>query len=186
VSELPVPGWGHSCGHLRMRVPGRPDYQATGVERALIAERISRYGWSFDERRRDLLSDCFTDDAVWQGSICGGEPLGPFVGREAIVQWMSEFWLTQRDQRRHMIVNTVIEDQTETEALAQAYQLLTAARSGQVALETTGFYRFNLRRADGIWRIAHLFSGYDAPFVPGKLDYLDHVGASTQDTPRDR
>ncbi|MCW3068553.1 MAG: hypothetical protein JWL67_1178 [Solirubrobacterales bacterium] len=171
-TDVPVPGWGHSTGHLDMRLPTRPAEESIAIERSLITERVSRYGWSFDERRADLLSDCFTEDGVWEGSIMGGEALGPFVGREAIVEWMSEFWTTQRDQRRHMIVNTVIEDQTDTTALAQAYQVLTAARRGQVALETTGFYRFNLERSGGIWRIAHLFSGYDAPFVPGKLDHL--------------
>jgi hypothetical protein len=41
-----------------------------------------------------------------------------------------------------------------------------------VAVETTGFYRFELRRDEGAWRIRRLFSGYDAPFVPGKLDHL--------------
>jgi hypothetical protein len=171
-SEFPVPGWGHKGGYLKMRVQVRPDERSVAIERSLIAERISRYGWSFDERRADLLSDCFTEDAIWEGSIAGGEALGPFEGREAIVAWMSGFWETQHDQRRHMIVNTVIEEQSEGAALAQAYQVLTAARGGEVALETTGFYRFNLRLADGEWRIAHLFSGYDAPFVPGKLDQL--------------
>jgi len=171
-TDFPVPGWGHSTGHLQMRIPRRPSEQSIAIERALIAERVSRYGWSFDERRADLLSDCFTEDAVWEGSIAGEEALGPFVGREVIMSFMTDFWVTQRDQRRHMIVNTIIEEQDETAALAQAYQVLTAARSGKVALETTGFYRFNLRRIEGDWKIAHLFSGYDAPFLPGKLDHL--------------
>ena len=30
-----------------------------------IAERIARYGWSYDERDRDGLADCFTSDGVW-------------------------------------------------------------------------------------------------------------------------
>ena len=169
---VPIPGWGHASGHLAMRLPSHPQERSQAIERSIIAERISRYGWSFDERRGDLLADCFTEDGVWEGTIYGGGPLGPFVGRGAIVEFMTGFWETQRDQRRHMIVNTIIERQDEDEALALAYQVLTAARAGQVALETTGFYRFELRREGDMWRIAHLFSGYDAPFEPGKLDQL--------------
>jgi hypothetical protein len=176
--DFPVPGWGHITGHLSMRAPAPPQERSVAIERSLIAERISRYGWSFDERRADLLADCFTAEAIWEGSIAGEDPLGPFVGRDAIVAWMSGFWESQHDQRRHMIVNTVIEDHTESAALAQAYQVLTAARGGEVALETTGFYRFNLTREPDSWRIAHLFSGYDAPFEPGKLDHLGDRSAS--------
>ena len=171
--EFPTPGWGHLSGHLDMRPPAPSPERTEAVDRWLIAERISRYGWAFDERRADLIRDNFTEDATWEGTIRGEDPLGPIVGREAVVAWLTEHWSTQHDQRRHAIVNTVIEELAETEALAQAYQLLTAARLGQVAVETTGFYRFKLRQEGGIWRIAHLFSGYDAPFVPGKLDHLD-------------
>lgn len=174
--EFPIPGWGHGSGYLAMRVPSHPEERSIAIERSLIVERVSRYGWSFDERQEELLSDCFTEDGVWEGTIAGGDDLGPFVGRDAIVEFMTDFWRTQRDQRRHMIVNTIIEEQSETTAVAQAYQILFAARGGQVALETTGFYRFDLRRSEEGWKISHLFSGYDAPFVPGKLDYLDEGG----------
>jgi hypothetical protein len=170
--EFPVPGWGHRSGHLAMRPPAPHPERGEAIDRFLIAERISRYGWAFDERRADLIADNFTADAVWEGTIRDTEPLGPVEGRDAVVAWLTEFWPRQHDQRRHVIVNTVIEELTETDATAQAYQLLMAARLGEVAVETTGFYRFRLRQEEGAWRIAHLFSGYDAPFVPGKLDGL--------------
>jgi hypothetical protein len=170
--EHPTPGWGHLGGHLAMRPPAPHPQRDEAVDRFLIGERISRYGWAFDERRADLIADNFTADAVWEGTIRGEDPLGPIEGREAVVGWLSEYWPRQHDQRRHAIVNTVIERLDADEAVAQAYQLLTAARLGQVAVETTGFYRFELRREGDAWRIARLFSGYDAPFVPGKLDHL--------------
>jgi hypothetical protein len=159
-----------------MNAPAPPAERSEPVDRWLIGERISRYGWAFDERRADLIADNFTADAVWEGTIRDEEQLGPIEGREAVVAWLTEFWPRQHDQRRHAIVNTVIEELSETEALAHAYQLLFAARLGEVALETTGFYRFHLRFEDGGWRIAHLFSGYDASFVPGKLDHLGGEG----------
>lgn len=171
-TENPTPGWGHLGGHLEMGALPAAAERSAILDRWSIGERISRYGWAFDERRADLLSDCFTADAVWEGTIRGEQPLGPIEGRDAVVAWLAEYWPRQHDQRRHLIVNTVIEALTETTARAQAYQALTAARLGEVALETTGFYRFDLRLEDGSWRISRLFSGYDAPFTPGKLDHL--------------
>lgn len=171
--EHPVPGWAHREGILAMLPLRRRRIRDEAIDRLLITERISRYGWAFDERRPELIADCFATDAVWEGTVRGEERLGPIRGREEIVTWLSEYWPRQHDQRRHAIVNTVIEDLGDDSAVAQAYQLLMAARLGEVAAETTGFYRFELRVEDGSWRIAHLFSGYDAPFVPGKLDHLD-------------
>lgn len=170
--EHPIPGWAHRRGLLTMRPSRARRVRDEAIDRFLIAERISRYGWAFDERWPELLADCFTADAVWEGTVRGEEPLGPIRGREEIVAWLAEYWPRQHDQRRHVIVNTVIEELEGDTAVAQAYQLLMAARLGEVAAETTGFYRFELRVEDGSWRIARLFSGYDAPFVPGKLDHL--------------
>ena len=170
AGEHPVPGWGHLRGLLTMRPSRARRVSEEAIDRFLIGERISRYGWGFDERRPDLLADCFTADAVWEGTVRGEEALGPIAGREAIVAWLGEFWPRQHDQRRHVIVDTVIEELGDGAAVAHAYQLLMAARLGEVAVETTGFYRFDLRLEGDAWRIARLFSGYDAPFVPGKLD----------------
>lgn len=170
--EHPVPGWGHLRGLLTMRPARERRIGADAIDRFLIAERISRYAWGFDERRPDLLADCFTEGGVWEGSVRGEEALGPIRGRAEIVDWLGEYWPRQHDQRRHAIVDTVIEQLDGEGAVAHAYQLLLAARLGEVAVETTGFYRFELRFEGGAWRISRLFSGYDAPFVPGKLDRL--------------
>ena len=102
---------------------------ATGgsaIDRLLIAERIHRYGWCFDERNPELLGDCFTADGVWEGRIMGEVSVGPFEGRSAIVQWLSDFWPQQFDQRRHVFTNVTVDDLTATTATAHAYLLLRA------------------------------------------------------------
>jgi hypothetical protein len=133
---------------------------------------LARYCWAYDERRSDLLEDCFTEDAVWEGIVAATQTVGPLCGRDRIVAWLTGFWPHQRDQRRHMLNNFVVESSSATEGEIYAYLFLSSARGGSVTLETTGFYRANLVAYDGRWRIRRLFAGFDAPFWPGKLENL--------------
>lgn len=145
---------------------------ADATDRILIVERVHRYCWSYDERRLELLRACFTDDGIWEGDVMGEIGIGPFVGADEIGRWMSEFWPHQRDQRRHMILNSVVLDQSPAEASVISYLLLMSAKNAAVRVETMGFYRMRMLKADGNWRIEHLFAGFDAPFWPGQLEEL--------------
>lgn len=140
--------------------------------RALIAERPARYCWGYDERRPELLEDCFTEDAVWEGDVGAAQAVGPIQGRQAIVDWLTSFWPHQSDQRRHILLNTLIERQAAAEATTLSYLLLLSAKGDRVSLETTGFYRLELVGSEGGWRIRHLFAGFDAPFWPGRIEDL--------------
>jgi SnoaL-like domain len=159
----PQPGWGRTTGHVRV---GRLSHSEAGraLDRLEIAERVYRYGWGYDERDRELLGDCFTHDAVWEASIMGQVSVGPFAGREKIVEWLATFWDEQQDQRRHIFTNLVVQDMTEDTATAHAYLLLTATTETTTTPVTTGPYRFELSRQDDSWRILRLVAGFDAPF----------------------
>lgn len=172
----PTPAWGHAVGALAMRRPIVPQERSPAIERCLITERPSRYCWGYDERRADLLGECFTQEAVWEGTVAGAQRVGPLTGREKIIDWLTEFWPHQHHQPRHVLLNTVIEEQSENYARTLSYLLLTTARRGEVALSTTGFYRLELARVGGSWQIVHLFAGFDAPFWPGKLERLGERG----------
>ena len=107
MTELqPEPGWGRTTGQTQV---GRLSHGEVDrvLDRLDIAERIHRYGWGYDERDQALLGDCFTADGVWEGSIMGTQPLGPFTGREEIVAWLMTFWDQQTDQRRHRFSNVI-------------------------------------------------------------------------------
>jgi uncharacterized protein (TIGR02246 family) len=159
----PQPGWGRFTGHVRVT---RLSHSEAGraLDRLEIAERVYRYGWAYDERDPELLSDSFVDDAVWEGSIMGQVSVGPFAGREKIVDWLSAFWNEQQDQRRHIFTNVVVQALTEDTATAHAYLLLTATSESKTTPVTTGPYRFELTRQNDSWRIARLVAGFDAPF----------------------
>jgi SnoaL-like protein len=172
----PVPAWAHGNGFLELAEAEPLSDPAQVADRLLIVERVHRYCWSYDERRLELLRDCFTPDGIWEGNVMGEIPIGPFVGAEEITRWMTEFWPVQRDQRRHMILNAIMLEQGPEEATALTYLLLTGAKDSSVRVETTGFYRTRMRKDGGRWRIAHLFAGFDAPFWPGKLEQLSERG----------
>lgn len=159
----PTPGWARSAG--QSQVTGGVDGSVgSAVDRILIAERIYRYGWGYDERNRELLADCFTEDAVWEGSVMGLEPVGPFEGRDAIVAFLCTFWDAQDDQRRHVFTNVVVDALSDTDATAHAYLVLTSAGDATFQPVTSGPYRLNFRKESDGWRITHLIGGWDAPF----------------------
>jgi hypothetical protein len=94
---MSTPGWGSATGNLKI-------YEATNdltlnivLDRIAIADRIYRYAWAFDERRIDALRNCFTNDAVWEGNTQGLMPVPPINGRKLITDWLSGFWLHQKD-----------------------------------------------------------------------------------------
>ena len=167
----PLPAWAHRVGLLALREAGTPADSTATAARLLVCERIARYCWAYDERRAELLADCFTEDAIWEGDVLGKVAIGPFEGRDAIVRWLTGFWPHQHDQRRHMILNTIVEAQQADAATTLSYLLLMSSNGQAAKLETTGFYRVSYRLEDQ-WRIARLAAGFDAPFWPGDLGAL--------------
>jgi hypothetical protein len=149
---------------LRFDSSAEPASSRSALATQQIIERVSRYGWSFDERRADLLAECFTDDAVWSGDIAGERPVSTVRGRDAVVGWLSEFWPRQQDQRRHLMMSVSVTLKNETQASALSSLLLTSAKSSTLSLVLTSFYQFELERSRGIWRISSLFEGCDVPF----------------------
>lgn len=160
----PAPGWARQARQIELRPMPHDPETSRAVDRALIAERIYRYGWGYDERHRELLADCFTADAVWEGDVMGHQPVGPIAGREAITDWLGEFWTAQHDQRRHIFTNVIVDQLSDTTAVAHAYLLLTASADATMTPVTAGPYRLVMRREPDSWRIERLVAGFDAPF----------------------
>jgi nuclear transport factor 2 (NTF2) superfamily protein len=132
--------------------------------RQALQEVIHRYCWAFDERRADLLAECFTEDGTWEASVMGETRVGPFVGQAQVQEWLSRFWDHQRDQRRHLILNFIVEDLHEDRASALAYLLLMGSSNAASGMESVGFYRLDFRNDAGRWRIESLHAGFDSPF----------------------
>lgn len=164
------PAWAHACGVAA--ISSGPPTAGPDSPTSSLAEPLSRYCWAYDERRREMLADCFTANGVWEGLVAGGHAVGPFRGREEVVDWLAGFWPHQRDQRRHVLNNFIVESRSAAAAEVYAYLQLYSAGEGAVKLETTGFYRAELVADEGSWRIRRIFAGFDAPFWPGRVERL--------------
>ena len=163
-TSLPIPAWANRAGRIILQALRGAHGTAEAIDRALIAERIYRYGWAYDERDQALFADCFIEDSVWEGNVMVEVAVGPFIGRDAIVTFNTDFWKVQVDQRRHIFSNVTIDDLSETSAVAHAYLLLTSSQESAMTPVTTGAYRIEVVKEATIWRIKHLTSSFDAAF----------------------
>lgn len=158
----PVPGWGHGSGVLKLTTSEQRHF--TFDDRSALLETLHRYCWGFDERQLELLTDVFSEDAQWEALVMGETQVGPFVGRQAVLDWLSNFWKYQKDQRRHMIMNFIVEELNDSSATAACYLLLGGSTRAQSHVEIMGFYRLQYTKVAGNWQISRLFGGFDAPF----------------------
>jgi hypothetical protein len=159
-----APGWGRSNGFVDVGVTVAELSADQVRDRLLILDVVNRYGWSYDERDLGSLERTFTADAVFDGSVAGSFPVGPYEGRDAIIEWLKGHMESQHDQRRHGTINPTFVSQTDSTATVNAYLILTSVADGQARLVTTGFYIFDLKKTDGAWAISHAFGGFDSAF----------------------
>lgn len=127
-------------------------------DRAAIAELLARAAYALDEREDAMLSACFSEDACFSLRIAGGELVGPFEGREAIMGLMRGAWESQTDKRRHVVSNVFYAEggepaQRAGAVVVRSYLTLLATENGESHLLSAGVYRDEvLAGADG-WQL---------------------------------
>jgi hypothetical protein len=62
------------------------------------------------------------------------------------------------------MVNIVIDNQSAEKADAIVMLMLTAAEQSKLEIVLTSFYKLHLEKDSGVWRITHLFEGFDVDF----------------------
>ncbi|OHV89884.1 hypothetical protein ORS3428_29935 [Mesorhizobium sp. ORS 3428] len=108
-----------------------------------------------------MIAACLTATAVFSGSVAGNFVVGPYEGRTRILQWLKTLWETQADQRRHCMMNILVDDLSGLSAVVLASLFLTGAENGLARVIATGFYRFQMANEEGVWRIADIYAGLD-------------------------
>jgi hypothetical protein len=133
-------------------------------DKLAIHELLSRAAYSFDERNLDMLEQCFTADAGMLVDITGIGEVGPFQGREAIMQLMSDTLAAQTDVRRHVISNFFFESEGKKAARVVSSLVVFAVENGEINVIISGIYRDDVVKSDGDWQISQRRLDLDLPF----------------------
>ena len=129
-----------------------------------IQELLSRAAYYFDERRLEDLEDCFAPNATMLVNITGVGDVGPFDGREAIMQLMSQTLESQTDVRRHVVSNFFFEAEDKKSATVVSNLVVSAVENGKIDVIISGVYRDEVVRKEGVWRIQNRRLDLDLPF----------------------
>jgi SnoaL-like domain len=156
--------WGHAAGLVALSRPAPPADLDALVQRQAIVETVQAYGWAIDERRWDVLADVLAEDHRFRGVVAGAARLDSLDGRDALIDWLRAYTDTLDAQLRHCFTNILVTEQGAGEATALAYLTLCSSTPQGTRVASTAFYRVSLRRQDGAWRIAALYTGFDAAF----------------------
>jgi hypothetical protein len=101
-----------------------------------IVTLFSRYAAANDWPDQELLESTFTEDATFELHIAGADSIGPFNGRQAIVDFFMPILNGQTDTRKHVISNYDVQG----EARVNAYLTLIVTDNGETVLKSAGLY----------------------------------------------
>lgn len=134
------------------------------ANRGKITDTLNRYAWGYDENDMGAIEDSFAKDAVMSMKIQDGDLIGPFEGRDAILELMKSSLETQDDQRRHITTNVFVDDETDESATVTSYLLLAVIKDGALDVISSGWYRDKFVVEDARWVIADRFLQLDLPY----------------------
>ena len=131
-----------------------PDYAA-------ITELFATYGAANDLHSRELLGSTLTADCTATITIAGvDDPIGPFDGRDAIVQFFGDILDSQTDQRRHSITNI---RRLEGDRV-NAYLTLIVTDEGETVVKSAGIYEATVAEEDGALKLSSFLLALDSGF----------------------
>lgn len=135
-----------------------------GLEQKLeIHELLSRAAYAYDERDQQMLADGFAVEAQFSMRIAGGDLIGPFSGRDGIMELMTSSMAAQSDVRRHIISNIFFEESGD-QIVAISNLTLVATENDQIQLLSAGLYRDTVVHEDGQWRVLNRYLELDKPY----------------------
>lgn len=126
---------------------------------------LNRYSVAYDQKDMAEMADTFTERAVLTMRIAGGNLIGPFEGKDAIMKLMTDSLASQTDQRRHVTTNMVVRSEDDAAATVSSYLTLISIHDGAATLLSTALYEDELvREDDGAWRFVKRHIELDLPY----------------------
>ncbi|MGH1554988.1 nuclear transport factor 2 family protein [Streptomyces sp. L7] len=111
--------------------------------------------------------DLFTDDVVFRYSVRGDDPVER-RGRDEVLAMLGAS-MSDDVRTRHLLTNVLVESLTRDECVLLVYFALLVTDT-DCRPATTGFYRLELRGAEGRWRIARVVNTLDLALDTGSAD----------------
>ena len=124
----------------------------SALDKLEIHEVLGRWAYGYDERDVALMTACFAAEAQMTRRINGGELIGPFEGRDAVVELMTSSMAEQTDVRRHVTSNMFFLEEDDQPLLVSNLTLL-ATENDNIQLLSAGVYRDRFAKEDGRWVI---------------------------------
>lgn len=132
-------------------------------DKLAIHELLSRSAYAFDIQDMDMLEACFTEDARFSMRIAGGDLVGPFEGRAAIMTLMTDSIDVQTDVRKHVISN-IFFDEGADQPMVTSNLTLISTENGETNVLTAGFYRDTVVKDKDGWRVSNRFIELDRAY----------------------
>ena len=132
-------------------------------DRFAISELLNRMAYFYDENHLDDLAASFAPDAVMSMQIAAGDMVGPFEGRNSIMELYRGAKASQTEVRRHDITNIMFDASGDT-TVVTSYLTLFATENAETKLLTTGVYRDQVGRVDGEWKITRRHIDLDSAY----------------------
>ena len=130
-----------------------------------IENVLNRYSIAYDQNDMTEMADTFADSASLTMRIAGGDLIGPFEGKEAVMKLMTDSLASQTDQRRHVTTNLAIRKETDDAATVESYLTLISVKDGKATLLSTALYQDELvKESDGGWRFTKRHIELDLPY----------------------
>ena len=134
------------------------------ADRQAIHDLFMDYAWAMDARDFDLLADVFHEDASFTIDIAGADSVGPFEPGSGVVEFIRSTTQQQTDQRRHVITNIRVEEETGSDATVTATLTLNVVDEGQLEVQSIGVYRAECVDVWDRWKFRGFNLALDLPF----------------------
>lgn len=134
-------------------------------EKLAVHELLSRAAYALDEHAMDDLAGVFAENASFSMRIAGGDLVGPFEGRSAIMDMMNGAVSVQTDKRRHVVSNIFFGARDQDGAVEVVSNLtLLATENGEIRLLSAGVYHDRVAHIDGGWKLLGRHLELDKPY----------------------
>lgn len=130
-----------------------------------IENVLNRYSIAYDDNDMVEMADTFAEKAVMTLRIAGGDLIGPFEGKDAVMKLMTDSLASQTDQRRHVTTNFVLRSEDGSTAVVNSYLTLISVENDKATLLSTAKYEDELvKESDGAWRFTKRHIELDLPY----------------------